>query len=174
MPEGRRVGNPGNRGNTNNWTDERREHLRETLKLKRKADYQDVQSGQQESGVTASVDLDWRQKRRQREYDDLRKAIYERAMNGDPQATKAWLDIYDQEAPTNAFNIEVSIEPYTVADTSLANIVRHADVPVVEEILKGFDQRLFAEEAPTELRNLLRVLREQFTIWAQTHYDMKG
>jgi hypothetical protein len=166
MPEGRKVvgGQPGNRGNTEAWDDERRAALRQTLRLKREADRK-ANLPDDDSITARAVE--------EENYEELKSALYKRAMQGDPQSTKQWLEIYEAEAPVNTFNVSVEVTSYTIADKSLAKIAAAADTDVIDEIFKGLDQRFFMDEAPQTMRNLLRALREQYRDWARIAYEPK-
>jgi hypothetical protein len=108
-----------------------------------------------------------------RRRDKLIEQIYATAMEGDLRAAKEWLEYFEQQAPVEDFNISVTVVPYEIADTSLKRIVAQADTPHVLEIFEGLALRLEEGEAPHELRDLTRCLREQYKLWAEKAYAIK-
>lgn len=102
-----------------------------------------------------------------------KRDLYDRSLSGDMQAKKIWFDLQAEETSGNEFNLVVSITPYEVADTSLSSIAHQADTPVVQEILKGLSDRMVLDEAPYELRNLMKQFSEEFSIWAEEAYAPK-
>jgi hypothetical protein len=120
-----------------------------------------------------------RKKRAQQEaeelspYEKLIEDIHKKATEGDMRAAELWLDIQSKQAPADAFNVDVTIVPYTIADKSLANIIAQADTQIVVEMLAGLQLRLKVDEAPHNLVEVCRCLSMQFEEWAKVAYKPK-
>ena len=86
------------------------------------------------------------------------------------RAGAMWKKIVEERAPSNAFNVVVTIAPHTIPDTSLQEIVIEAHPMFVTQIFEGLQTRFSRHEAPHELRDVLRCAQVQFEEWAKTAY----
>lgn len=105
--------------------------------------------------------------------EDILQGLYERAKGGDAQSARAFADISSENAPTDRFNINVNITPYTIADPSLKSIMLQAEQPVVDNALEGLELRMEIDEAAHSLRDLGKRFRTEFAEWAEIAYAPK-
>ena len=81
-----------------------------------------------------------------------------------------WLKIVQERAPDNSFNVQLTITPHTIPDTSLERIIKQAHPMHVTKMLTGLMERFEEHEAPHEMRDLARCLKLQFDEWAEKAY----
>lgn len=108
------------------------------------------------------------------QFDQQKRDLYHRAMNGDTQAKKLWFELHSLLDQDLDFNIKINVVPYRVKDESMQMIAMQADKNIARQILQGFQQRLEVDEAPHELRNDLYRFMRDFEAWAKEAYKPKN
>ena len=101
------------------------------------------------------------------------QGLYERAVTGDAQSARAFSEIATDNAPKNRFEIEVKVVPADVPDKMLREINMQAAPFHVDEGLEGLETRMQIDEAPHDLRELLKKFRARFAKWCEVVYAPK-
>jgi len=110
----------------------------------------------------------------QQQYDAQVKDLYKRAIAGDIQAKKLWFELSPVLTTDQTFNISINIKDYRIKDASLKNIMAAAEQTFVHDALMGIMQRMELDEAPHELRALLKSFDNKFQHWAKTAYAARN
>jgi hypothetical protein len=101
----------------------------------------------------------------------LERKLRERVIEGDVSAMRILAQQVDIDEARQALSQAViNIVPYRVKDTSLREIVRHADERPVAEMLDGLLERLEADGAPEAMQRAVTKFKTEWEEWALEAY----
>lgn len=96
------------------------------------------------------------------------RALQHGLERADAQVMRIWEERKARADAVQAFNVSVNVTPYTIADTSIAQIVMEADAPVVLDIWSAMIERSRSDGCNDVIVRRMEEVSEGWNAWAKT------